>query len=67
MHSNDGDDLLVEAMVKLHGHVVHAGTDFEKRALAHFEVDPPSDIYGYRDALTTLAARRAVSPREVLL
>jgi len=53
---DEANELLIVAMCKLHGHVVHAGTDFENRALAHFGEEPPMRVDRYRDRWENLAA-----------
>jgi len=53
---DEANELLIVAMCKLHVHVVHAGTDFENRALAHFDEEPPSRVDRYRDRWENLAA-----------
>ena len=53
---DEANELLIIAMCKLHAHVIHAGTDFEDRALAHFDEKPPLNISRYGDRWDDLAA-----------
>ena len=53
---DEANELLIVAMCKLHVHVVHAGTDFENRALSHFGEEPPLRVDRYRDRWENLAA-----------
>lgn len=52
---DEANELLIGAILRLHGYVPHEGTRFDDRALAHFDVPPPKSGGGYRDAWAALA------------
>lgn len=55
--------LLVRAMVKLHTHVVHAGTNFEDECMKALGYPPPtpSSTMSYNQAWREIAAQESVS------